>query len=108
LNGGKITGQDGLYASSSLDENASEIIVKVVNTSADVKEIAINLNGLKNPVLNKKVEITVLHSTIPEAVNTLEKPNNIAPVHTFVNASANGFTIQAQSNAFYVCRLKLK
>jgi alpha-L-arabinofuranosidase len=82
--------------------------VKVANTSAEVKDIKINLNGLKNPLLNKKVEITVLHSAIPETVNTLEKPNNVVPVHTFVNADASGFTIQVQSNAFYVCRLKLK
>ncbi len=106
--GANITGQDGLYASSSLDEAGSEIIVKVVNTSADVKEIKIDLKGLKSSVQNKKVEIIVLHSTVPEAVNTLEKPNSVAPVHTFVSADANGFTIQAQSNAFYVCKLKLK
>ena len=108
MNGGNITGQDGLYASSSLDETTSEIIVKVANTSPEVKEIKININGLKNPVLNNRVEITVLHSTVPEAVNTLEKPDNVTPVHTFVDAGANGFTIKAQSNAFYVCRLKLK
>ena len=108
MNGGNITGQNGLYASSSLDESTSEIIVKVANTSPEVKEIIININGLKNPVLNNRVEITVLHSTVPEAVNTLEKPNNVEPVHTFVDAGANGFTLKAQSNAFYVCRLKLK
>ncbi len=102
-----ITGQDGLYASSSLNEATSEIIVKVVNASADVKEIAINLKGLKNTAQNKRVEIIVLHSAEPEAVNTLEKPNNIVPVHTLVETSATVFTIKAQANAFYVCKLKL-
>ena len=106
--GVNITGQDGLYASSSINEAASEIIVKVVNTSADVKEITINLKGLKSSVQYKKVDIIALHSAVPEAVNTLEKPNNIVPVPSFVKADASGFTLKAQSNAFYVCSLKIK
>lgn len=108
MNGGNITGQEGLYASSSLNEATSEIIVKVVNTSADVKDITIDLKGLKSSVLNKKVDIITLHSTIPEAVNTLEKPNNIVPVRSFVEADASGFTIKAQANAFYVCKIKIQ
>lgn len=106
--GANITGQDGLYASSSLNEATSEIIVKVVNTSSEVKEIDINFNGLISSIKDKKVDITVLHSTVPEAVNTLEKPNNIVPVNTYVKADAGGFTLKAQSNAFYVCKLKIK
>lgn len=103
-----ITGQDGLYASSSLNEATSEIIVKVVNTSADVKEITINLKGLKGSVQNKKVDIIALHSAVPEAVNTLEKPNNVVPVRSFIKANASSFTLKAQANAFYVCKLKIK
>jgi alpha-L-arabinofuranosidase len=106
--GMNITGQDGLYGSSSINEVTSEIIVKVVNASADVKEITINLKGLKNSVQNKKVDIFVLHSAVPEAVNTLEKPNNVVPVRSFIKADASGFTLKAQANAFYVCKLKIK
>jgi alpha-L-arabinofuranosidase len=106
--GVNITGQDGLYASSSLNEVTAEIIVKVVNTSEEVREIEINLNGLKSSVKDKKVDITALYSTVPEAVNTLEKPNNIVPVSSFVKADAGGFTLKAQANAFYVCKLKIK
>jgi alpha-L-arabinofuranosidase len=106
--GMNISGQEGLYASSSINEATSEIIVKVVNTSADVKEITINLKGLKGSVQNKKVDIIALHSAVPEAVNTLEKPNNVVPVRSFIKADTSGFTLKVQANAFYVCKLKIK
>jgi alpha-N-arabinofuranosidase len=106
--GMNITGQDGLYASSSINEATSEIIVKVVNTSANIKEITINLKGLKSSVQNKKVDVIALYSAVPEAVNTLEKPNNVIPVHSFIKAEASGFTLKAQANAFYVCKVKIK
>lgn len=106
--GGKsVAGDDGLYASSSFDEAGSELIVKVVNASSEEKEIQINLKGLQTPVNNERVEIISLHSNFQEAINTLEKPDNIIPVHSFVTANNNGFNLKAMSNAFYVCRLKI-
>ncbi len=106
--GKSISDEDGLYASSSFDEVTSELIVKVVNASPEIKEIQIDLIGIKKTVKNERVEIISLHSNISEAVNTLEKPDNIFPVHSFVNANDNGFALKAAGNAFYVCRLKVK
>ncbi len=106
--GKNIVGENGLYASTSFDEVTSELIVKVVNASSEIKEIQIDLKGLKTPIKNKRVEIVSLHSNVPEAVNTLEKPDNIFPAHSFVTANDNKFTLQTQGNAFYVCRLKIQ
>ncbi|MEZ5107052.1 MAG: alpha-L-arabinofuranosidase C-terminal domain-containing protein [Draconibacterium sp.] len=106
--GKSISDEDGLYASSSFDEVTSELIVKVVNASPEIKEIQIDLIGIKKTVKNERVEIISLHSNISEAVNTLEKPDNIFPVHSFLNANDNGFALKAAGNAFYVCRLKVK
>ena len=106
--GKNIIGEDGLYSSSVFDENSSEVIVKVVNASSINRDIKINLKGLKQPIQNQRVQIIELHSNIPEAVNTLEKPNTVIPVRSFVNADSDGFTLKASGNAFYVCKLKIQ
>ncbi|MCK3684404.1 alpha-L-arabinofuranosidase C-terminal domain-containing protein [Maribellus sp. YY47] len=106
--GNIISGADGLYASSCIDKNTSEIIVKVVNASADVQDININLTGLKGTVKNGEVLITCLHSNVPEAVNTLEAPNSVVPTHTSIHTNGNEFQLKAQGNAFYVCKLKIQ
>lgn len=108
MDGKNITGDEGMYASASLDETSSEIILKVVNAAPEVKDIQVRLKGLKKTVKNEKVEITSLHSNIPEAVNTLENPNNITPARFSVVAGDNGFDLKVPGNAFYVCRLKIR
>ncbi|MCE4566619.1 carbohydrate binding domain-containing protein [Maribellus sp. CM-23] len=107
-NGENIAGEDGLYASAVFDEGSSEVVTKVVNAGSLSKDIFISLNGLQAPLNGERVQIIELHSNVPEAVNTLEKPNTIVPVPSFVEAGKDGFTIKAQANAFYVCRIKIK
>lgn len=64
--------------------------------------------GFKQSIQNQRVQIIELHSNNLEAVNTLEKPNTVIPVQTFVNADSNGFTLKASGNAFYVCKLNIQ
>lgn len=106
--GEKITGQDSLYASAVLDKNTREIIVKIVNAGDQVKDIQVDLEGLKQGIDGKTVEISCLHSNQPEAINTREAPNTILPTHSSVWAKENGFILKAQGNAFYVCRVRVE
>ncbi|HYQ57377.1 MAG TPA: alpha-L-arabinofuranosidase C-terminal domain-containing protein [Draconibacterium sp.] len=106
-NGEMVIGQDSLYASAVLDENSSEVIVKIVNASDVPQDITIDLDGLKKSVENNVVEITCLHSNEPDAINTRENPNNLVPVMFSVMADESSFTIKALGNAFYVCSLKI-
>ena len=106
--GKNITGKDGLYASSVMDEASSELIVKVVNSSSEAKKIDISLRGLEQSILNQRVAIVELHSLVPEAVNTIDEPNNVVPVRSFLLAEEDGFTLKVQANAFYVCKLKIQ
>ncbi len=106
--GASITGQNNLYASAVIDENTSEVIVKIANTGDEAQEINIDLKGLKKSVKKEEVKITCLHTDQSEAVNTLEAPNAVVPNQSSVTADKNGFVIEAQGNAFYVCRLKVK
>ncbi|WP_167615162.1 alpha-L-arabinofuranosidase C-terminal domain-containing protein [Maribellus sediminis] len=103
-----ISGKDGLYASSCIDANTLEIIVKVVNASAEIQTIDISLQGLKGTIQDNQVLVSCLHSNVPEAVNTLEAPNNIIPTNTFINTNKNNFQLKALGNAFYICKLKIQ
>ena len=106
--GNNISGKDGLYASACIDKNNSEIIVKVVNASNKIQDITISLNGLKGTVKNDEVQISCLHSNVPEAVNTLDSPNTVVPARTFIRTNEKSFQLEAQGNAFYVCKLKIQ
>ncbi|QIA07679.1 alpha-L-arabinofuranosidase C-terminal domain-containing protein [Draconibacterium halophilum] len=106
--GANITGQDSLYASAVIDENTSEVIVKVVNASDVIHDIDINLKGLNHSIENAEVKITGLHSNQPEAINTREAPNTLVPAHSSVWADESGFKLKVQGNAFYVCRVKIE
>lgn len=106
--GNVISGKDGLYASACLDKVHSEIIVKIVNAAAEVQDIYISLKGLKKPIKEAPVQITCLHSNVPEAVNTVAAPNTVIPTHSSVQTSENGFQLKVEGNAFYVCKLKIQ
>ncbi len=106
--GNVISGKDGLYASACVDKGQSEVIVKIVNAAAEVQDIHISLKGFKKPVKEATVQITCLHSNVPEAVNTVAAPHTVVPTHFSVQTNDNGFQFKALGNAFYVCKLKIQ
>lgn len=106
--GNVISGKDGLYASACVDKSQSEVIVKIVNAAAEVQDIHISLKGFKKPVKEATVQITCLHSNVPEAVNTVAAPHTVVPTHFSVQTNDNGFQLKALGSAFYVCKLKIQ
>ncbi|WP_372775562.1 alpha-L-arabinofuranosidase C-terminal domain-containing protein [Mangrovibacterium sp.] len=106
--GVNVTGQDSLYASAVIDRINSEVIVKIANAGDEVQDIKIDLNGLKQTLNGKRIEITCLHTNQPEAVNTREAPNTIMPAHSSVWAEEKGFELKVQGNAFYVCKIRIQ
>lgn len=106
--GEKIIGQDSLYASAVWDHTSREVIIKIVNAGDQVQDIQVDLEGGKNRLDGKTVEISCLHSNQPEAINTREAPNTIVPVHSSIETKENSFRLRAQGNAFYVCRVRLE
>lgn len=75
-NGKDVTGQDGLYASAVKDEKSNQLIVKLVNTSDQEKEVELKIQGVKP---GSKGEWKVLRSQDLQAENSLESPENISP-----------------------------
>lgn len=76
MDGKALTGQDGLYASAVWDKNEKVYICKIVNTSDQAQQIKITFSGVKDL---KNGEVTILHADDPNAVNSLDKPQNIIP-----------------------------
>ena len=70
-------GQEGLFASAVCNKQSGEIIVKVVNTSAQPQDIQLNLNGLKGP--RTAETLTLSHSGSKDDENTLDRPDLITP-----------------------------
>jgi alpha-L-arabinofuranosidase len=76
----KITGQNDLFASSVWDRNSKEVIIKIVNNSKDERATKIDLAGAKK--YGSEAKVTSLTAASPTDVNSLDKPENIAPVES--------------------------
>ena len=98
------SGQDGLYASSTLDAATGEIIVKIVNTTAAAKAAEIRLDGLKKATGTGK--IIVLKSDNPEAVNGLDQPMAVSPTEASIEVKDKKASVVLAANSFSVIRVK--
>ena len=98
-----LTGQNNLYASAVKDSNSNEIIVKLVNTSANSQEISFNINGCK---FYPDGTIITLTSNNLEDVNSFESPKKISPVEKEIKIK--GTKPQLNLPAYSVSVLKLK
>jgi alpha-L-arabinofuranosidase len=101
--GGKIT---SLYAVAATDEKSGEVVVKVVNASAQPLETAVDFSGAKN--LTGQGTATVLTSASGTDENSLENPTKVSPKTEAV--SFNGTTLKRSfpGNSFTVLRLQTK
>lgn len=75
--GVSLSGQDSLYASSVIDTQKGEVIIKLVNASSSLKPVAIQLEGIK--ALRKGGNIQVLTGADKQAVNSLDQPLLVSP-----------------------------
>ncbi|HLP05782.1 MAG TPA: alpha-L-arabinofuranosidase C-terminal domain-containing protein [Paludibacter sp.] len=100
-----LTGQDGIYASSAIDKNKKEIILKIANTSDAAKKVTYNFAGLKAAA--RKGTQTVLKSGNMDAENTLDNPNAVVPVTTEISVSGNTFEVELAPKSFSLYTIKL-
>lgn len=100
-----LAGQDGIYASSALDKNKNEIILKIVNTSDVSKKVTYRLNGLK--ASDRKGTQTVLKSDNPDQENTLDNPNAVVPVTTEIKVTGNTLEVELAPKSFNLFTVKL-
>ncbi|MFV7233968.1 alpha-L-arabinofuranosidase C-terminal domain-containing protein [Flavobacterium sp. ZB4R12] len=101
--GKPVTGQNNLYASAVKDVNAKEVIVKLVNTSANAQDVNIDLKGSK---LQSKGTLTTLTSPNLQDENSFASPKKISPTES--EYKLKGDKAQMSLPAYSVTVLKLK
>ena len=99
-------GAESLYANAVRDDAAGEIILKVVNPGATATEATINLAGISAVAASAKV--TVLMAEKLSAANSMQTPQQIAPVESLLNHAAKKFTHSFPSHSVTVLRLQAR
>jgi len=100
-----LEGLDGIYASSALDKNKNEIILKIANTSDVVKKVSYTFNGLK--ASERKATQTILKSDNPDQENTLDNPTAVVPTVKEITVSGNTLEVELAPKSFNVYVIKL-
>ena len=103
--GKPVTGQDNLFASAVKDINTKEVIVKLVNTSATVHDINIDLSGSK---LATKGTLITLTSSNLEDENSFANPKKISPIESEFKMKGNKAKTTLPAYSVTVLKLKLK
>lgn len=77
LQDGKVVaGADSLYASATIDKAAGKMFVKLVNSSAQPKNITLQIKGAS---LQNEIISTTLHADDLLAYNSIEEPQKVFP-----------------------------
>ncbi len=92
-----------IYASATQDKQSGDLIVKVVNTSADATETTINFNGTEK--LAATARAIVLTSEKPTDENSLENPTKVSPKMKTLPLSGSKLTHKFPGNSFTVLRI---
>jgi alpha-N-arabinofuranosidase len=100
-----VTGQNQLYATAALDKISGEIILKIVNASADLKESQIVLEGAGR--LSTTGKQIVLSSERGDDVNSIDDPEHIIPVGHPINVKGKRVNVSIAPQSLTVVRLKM-
>jgi alpha-N-arabinofuranosidase len=100
-----VAGQDGCYATASLDKNTNELIIKFVNTAATAQNVSFKINGGN---YQKKATVITLHSEKGSDENSLDNPTAISPVQSTMAVNGKAVNVNMEPNTFKIIRLKNK
>jgi alpha-N-arabinofuranosidase len=100
-----VTGQQGLYASAALDKNSGEVILKLVNASAEPKESNVELRGIKQA--NASGKFSMLGSETLDGVNGFDQPMAISPKEGTIAMKGKKINLILPAHSFSVIRVKV-
>ncbi len=104
-NGQVVAGDDQLYASAVMDAQKKEIIIKIVNTSINSRDINIRIDKLaKGMKLSSDVQTTFLSGDIQQE-NTLDEPQNIIPRNGHTTMAGDMLSVQVSGQSFNIYQL---
>jgi len=105
-NGKPLAGQDSLYISAVTDSNTHELIVKMVNSSFQQKQICFDIEGVKK--LSNSASVTVLTGQSPEEENSINSPLSVKPVTESIAVKGKKVNLTLKANSLTVVHLLLK
>ena len=105
-NGKPLTGQDSLYASAVLDEKAGELVVKIVNASANKVQKNLVIQGARAG--SPTASLAVLKGEDLSTVNTLDQPRTVAPAHSTIRVKGKNLAVPLAPYSLTVLRIKVK
>ena len=100
-----VSGQQGYYASATIDRATNELILKVVNSSDKKQHGTFKIDGAAK--VNGKGMLTVLSSDDLDLVNSFEKPDAIAPVISEVAIKNKTINLSLNPYSVNVMRVRL-
>lgn len=100
-----LTGQDGLFASSTIDRNKNEIILKIANTSNDMQKVKYTINGLKKGI--RQGQHILLHANNLDIENTLEEPQAVIPKTYNITINDHQLETELMPNSFNIYKIYL-
>ncbi|MGB3006538.1 MAG: alpha-L-arabinofuranosidase C-terminal domain-containing protein [Chitinophagaceae bacterium] len=101
-----LAGEDSLYASSVLDKNSNELIIKVVNVSADSRPVQLNVEGVKR--ITKTVKIITLKGEKLKVVNSFVTPMLVSPVETTLGIKGKKFEYVTAPHSFTIFKVGMQ
>lgn len=104
-NGKPLTGQNNLYASAVKDSKTKEVIIKVVNTSAAMQDIIVDLKGSK---VEQKGTLITLSSPNLEDENTFSDPKKISPKESEYKLKSETAQLRLPAYSVNVLKLRIK
>lgn len=104
LDSKNVTGQDGYYASATIDKNTRELIIKIVNYNQKESVINFEVNGAK---LQKTGSQTQLASSNLELENSLNQPFQISPKEGQISLRSKIVNATLAPYSFSVLKFKL-
>ena len=96
-------GEDGIFSSAVYDKEKDEVIVKVINTTEQAKNVTIKLNGMKSI---SKVNTITLDCSDYEMENTVDNPNAIVPQEASIQADGTTINANVAGKNFVVFKIK--
>ncbi|GHA70781.1 alpha-L-arabinofuranosidase C-terminal domain-containing protein [Pontibacter akesuensis] len=100
-----VTGQDGTYASATIDKATNELILKIVNTSDRPQQGEFVVDGVKK--LQQKGTVTVLQSDNLNQENTFENPDAISPKQQQIQVKDKKIKLPMKPYSVNVVRVKM-
>jgi alpha-L-arabinofuranosidase len=96
--------EGGLYTSATIDDRTHELIVRVINTTANARPAEIQTNAT---VASATAKVIILQSTDLNAENSFEHPSAVAPVSSTAPVQSGTLSVQLAPYSVNVYRIPL-